>query len=788
MTYTRQDVWLSIDPASQLVTVDDPTPTVSVEWDRVVQLCVIDTSPGPTVASRAYAMMHTAMYDAWAATDRVADGVHFGGRVRLGEEATDDAMAVAARTVLAELFPEQAAIFDAQLEARGLSPDAGGRAAELGRAAGRAVLDARRDDGSNQANGYAPVNENGDPLYTPVNESPEAIEDIARWTPESVPIDPEDASPEQSFLTPQWASVDPFALESPEALRPVAPEPFFLVDGASLDIAGRTITLADGTVLPVSRDLIGTVINPAFIEQSEQVVEASANLTDREKLIAEFWEDGGATSFPPGTFMTFGQFVSARDDHSQAEDARMFLALSNAVFDAGIATWEAKVHYDYARPVRVIRELGDLGLIGEYDEALGGYAIDAWGGPGQGTQRILATDFVTYQTPSRDPSPPFAEYTSGHSSFSASGAEILRLFSMSDSFGGSVDFEANSSRFEPETTPGNRITLAWDTFTAAADEAGLSRIYGGIHFEDGDLNGRSLGRDVAREVFEKSLGLAQGIGDGAGDDRLRGTHGDDLMAGLGGDDVIRTGRGSDGVVFMRGHGNDRVRDFDVDRGGERHHDTLLLSGFGDLDGEYGTRAELRALIEAIESDGDGRTDAVVGGRDVTFVLGDDQITLEGVARSLGGRRDLLELGADNARFNGTNLDDTLRGSRGGERYEGGRGDDVIRTGRGRDEVVMREGDGHDRVRDFDVNGGRERSFDTLSLEGYGAIDGSYSTRDDLLYLVSVLHNDGDQTTGASLRGNHLTLDLGEDSVRLDRVVDDLGRQNLLQAMEDYVLL
>ena len=61
-------------------------------------------------------------------------------------------------------------------------------------------------------------------------------------------------------------------------------------------------------------------------------------------------------------------------------------------------------------------------------------------------------------------------------------------------------------------------------------------------------------------------------------------------------------------------------------------------------------------------------------------------------------------------------------------------------------------------------------------------------QDDLLYLVSVLHNDGDQTTGASLRGNHLTLDLGEDSVRLDRVVDDLGRQNLLQAMEDYVLL
>jgi len=192
-------------------------------------------------------------------------------------------------------------------------------------------------------------------------------------------------------------------------------------------------------------------------------------------LIAEFWEDGGGTSFPPGTWMTFGQFVSSRDDNSLDDDVKLFFALGNAVFDAGVATWESKVFYDYARPVRAIRELGELGLIGEFNAELGGFAIEAWQ-PDQGTQTILVNDFLTYQTPGRDPSPPFAEYTSGHSSFSAAGAQILSLFTGSDEFGASVTFAPGESRFEPGITPAEEITLDWNTFFEAADEAGVSRL------------------------------------------------------------------------------------------------------------------------------------------------------------------------------------------------------------------------------------------------------------------------------------------------------------------------
>ncbi len=516
---------LDLDPVSQLVTVDDPSPTISVLWDQAVQQAIINTSPGPTIGSRASAVTHTAMYDAWASFDPIAQPTQLGDAFqRPAQDNTDEnksvAMSYAAFTVLSELFPTEIQVFEGLMEDLGLDTDV-----ELdllpedspiltGLAAGEAVNAFRLADGANQANGYADTTG-----YEPVNPSPLEVNDITRWTPENLPIDPEDENPEQTFLTPHWGTVTPFGLEEGGAVRPEAPEPFFLVDGATLDVEAGTITLADQSVLAVTRDLVGTVINPGFVAQAERIVSASADLTDEQKLIAEFWEDGGGTSFPPGTWMTFGQFVSVRDDNSLDQDAAMFFALSNALMDAGIATWEAKAFYDYARPVRAIRDLGQLGLIGAEgtddltDES--GFVVEAWAGPGLGTQTILAENFLTYQMPGSDTSPPFAEYTSGHSAFSAAGALILAGFTGSDAFGASVTFEPGTSRFEPGVTPASEVTLAWDSFSAAADEGGLSRIFGGIHFDDGDINGRQLGSDVSRAAFTEAQRYINGV---AGDE------------------------------------------------------------------------------------------------------------------------------------------------------------------------------------------------------------------------------------------------------------------------------
>ncbi len=459
---------LILDTQSQLVTVRNPSPTISVLWDRAVQQAVINTKVGPTIASRAHGIVHTAMYDAWSAYNLRAVGTQLGDNLqRPIPEHTQtnklEAMSYAAYRVLTELFPTEQAIFDQLMAELGFNPNNTTTDPTtpigIGNLSAEALMEFRRTDGSNQLNGFADTTN-----YQPVNTNSSNITDLAKWTPEFVPIDSD--SNLQQFLTPQWSVVAPFALDSPDAVRPVAPEPFLLVEGATVDLSARTITLSNGDVIPISSAIVGTdvnagaIINQAFVEQAEDLIVISAGLTDEQKLVAEFWEDDSGTSFPPGTWMTFGEFVSARDNNTLDEDVVLFFALGNAVFDAGVATWEAKVFYDYVRPVRAIRELGKLGLLNNgttgTDAITGetGFVIDAWAGPGTpkavapqlGTRTILAENFLSYQ--GSEPSPPFAEYTSGHSAFSTARAEILRLFTGSDAFGTSITFQPGESRFE----------------------------------------------------------------------------------------------------------------------------------------------------------------------------------------------------------------------------------------------------------------------------------------------------------------------------------------------------
>ncbi len=133
----------------------------------------------------------------------------------------------------------------------------------------------------------------------------------------------------------------------------------------------------------------------------------------------------------------------------------------------------------------------------------------AWSGPYRGSGLIDGTTWLPYQ-PSTFPTPPFPEYSSGHSNFSAAGAEILRLFTRRDIFGASVQIAAGSSNVEPGAVPARPLALSWATFSEAADQAGLSRRYGGIHFEQGDLDARLTGRLAARRAWAKAQAYFQG--------------------------------------------------------------------------------------------------------------------------------------------------------------------------------------------------------------------------------------------------------------------------------------
>jgi hypothetical protein len=138
-----------------------------------------------------------------------------------------------------------------------------------------------------------------------------------------------------------------------------------------------------------------------------------------------------------------------------------------------------------------------------------GQQIRCWGGPGAGTVTTDGRNWIPYQA-ATFPTPPFPEFVSGHSTFSAAAAEVLRRFTHKDAFGASVTFAPGTSKYEPGFSPKTSVTLSWGTFSEAADEAGVSRRYGGIHFEAGDLAGRALGRVVGRQAWEHARELWNG--------------------------------------------------------------------------------------------------------------------------------------------------------------------------------------------------------------------------------------------------------------------------------------
>lgn len=290
--------------------------------------------------------------------------------------------------------------------------------------------------------------------YTPVN-TPTAINDPNHWQPLQI------GSNVQKFIAPHWGKVIPYALKSGSQFRKTLLKP------------------ADYFNEPGRYKL-----------QAQQILEYSAHLTDEKKVIAEYWADGPSSELPPGHWALFAEFVSERDHHTLDQDVKMFFAMTNAAFDASIACWDAKRFFDYVRPVTAIHFL------------YSGQTVESWEGSIDGAhwRPFQAANVVT---------PPFAEYISGHSAFSAAAAETLKLFTGNDHFGHSVTIAADSSHVE-DNVPAKDVVLYWATFSDAADEAGMSRRYGGIHFVDGDLESRKLGRVIGKQCWKRSLQLFDG--------------------------------------------------------------------------------------------------------------------------------------------------------------------------------------------------------------------------------------------------------------------------------------
>ena len=142
-----------------------------------------------------------------------------------------------------------------------------------------------------------------------------------------------------------------------------------------------------------------------------------------------------------------------------------------------------------------------------------GKLVLAWAGPYKGTRLIKGETWHPYQA-ATFPTPPFAEYVSGHSTFSGAGAKVLQQFTGSDLFGARVTVRPGTSFIEPGATPLLPTVLIWPTFSAARDEAGVSRRLGGIHFPDADHHGRTLGASVGQQAWEKAQTYFNGTAGG----------------------------------------------------------------------------------------------------------------------------------------------------------------------------------------------------------------------------------------------------------------------------------
>ncbi len=456
-----------------------PGDNAVLKWNEALLQAVRETKPGPTIVARSIAVLHSAIFDAWAAYDDVAVPTrpHRAWR-RPAEERTDanraEALSFAAYRALVDLFPAQASEFDALMGSLGYDREDSSRDLQspdgIGNTAADAVLEYRHGDGSNQLGDLHPGAYSDYTGYVAVNPpEPGAVVDPNRWQPLLV-SDGNGGSVVQKYTTPQWGLVTPFALSSGDEFRPGPPAQYSSTDHA------------------------------AYLAQAIELINLSAGLTDEQKATAEYFADGPSSEFPPGHWCLFAGYVSRRDAHTISQDVKMFFALGNALLDASIAAWDAKREYDSVRPITAIHYLFTVGVLGN---------ISAWAGPCEGTQTIPASQWRPYQL-ATIVTPPFPEYFSGHSIYSAAGAQVLSSFTGNDTLGVSVTIPKDTFRGEPGCGPVNDVTLSFATFSDAADAAGMSRRWGGIHFRDGDLRGREIGRQVGALVWQKAQGFFNG--------------------------------------------------------------------------------------------------------------------------------------------------------------------------------------------------------------------------------------------------------------------------------------
>ena len=414
----------------------------------------------PTVGSRFFAILETAIYDAWTAYDPIAvgavSGIALKGQGGANNEANKrEAISHAAFTVLRTFAPQHRRALIDRMQELGYDPNADTPPAKVGRRAAEAVLADCRDDGANEAGNFADTTG-----YQPrTSGAPDAWRPIESFGRRQLPT------------TPQWSRAMPFSLARADEFRPVPPP-------------------APGTA--------------EWSRQIDVLIKTSGALTDREKAETEYWGIFGMAPAPQLIEMT--KFVSDTNDLRLDDDVKLFFVASNAIFDASIAAWDAKYAYDYVRPITPIRALGDATISAWRPRSLSEALASSTPAAKEDAEHSVVLPAELAEAPAADwepylPTPPFPGYISGHSAFTAAWARAMELAI------GKPDFNFKTTvrhLYVEQRELAEPVTLSYPTFAAAAEEAGISRIWAGVHWPEDNERGLELGRKVGENVWRRA--------------------------------------------------------------------------------------------------------------------------------------------------------------------------------------------------------------------------------------------------------------------------------------------
>jgi hypothetical protein len=266
------------------------------------------------------------------------------------------------------------------------------------------------------------------------------VKGMARYSPSVLQGKWKNTPPDYlDAVEPFWTKMKPLVMDSSAQFKPVPPPPF------SLDKKS------------------------AFMKELMEVMDSTKNLSEEQKNIARFWDDNAAAvthvghmmfankkPSPGGHWMNITAIACRSSKADILKSAQAYAMTSVAMYDAFISCWDEKFRSEYIRPVTAINEFADRN----------------W-------QPLLQT-------------PPFPEYTSGHSVVSSAVATVLTK-QFGESFAFTDDYEL----------PYIGIQRSFPSFIKASEEACVSRLYGGIHFRSAIENGKSQGRNLGGFILNR---------------------------------------------------------------------------------------------------------------------------------------------------------------------------------------------------------------------------------------------------------------------------------------------